>query len=346
MRAYRLACLPPCDNTSFWRRINGSNGLFMAKSGQSPLDPIAELQLRCSPPMAMKLRSRPRKPRFLALIAKTSQFETRVGISSGKVLNNCLMQAWAVLGVNSMQMKFLVPTLRLAVVSLVAGALPQVTYAATVVYNNSAIFSSQLGASLLDTYSVAQGYSNTLYSDANMTAVVGQTAYVATRLSNYNLVGNNPSGETDGAYCAGCNGSFRLNFTGTSYTVGGGVFGAGFDVNLNFASNTYAFVTFANNATSNFLLAPQLTSEGFQPYFFGLTSDLGIASIHVGGLNGAVSGNTVAIDNLRIGSAAVTAAVPEPATWAMMLIGFGAIGFAMRRRKANSFSQNIRFSYT
>jgi len=27
------------------------------------------------------------------------------------------------------------------------------------------------------------------------------------------------------------------------------------------------------------------------------------------------------------------AAVPEPATWAMMLLGFGAIGFTMRRRK-------------
>lgn len=28
-----------------------------------------------------------------------------------------------------------------------------------------------------------------------------------------------------------------------------------------------------------------------------------------------------------------TAAVPEPGTWAFMLLGFGAIGFAMRRRK-------------
>ena len=27
-------------------------------------------------------------------------------------------------------------------------------------------------------------------------------------------------------------------------------------------------------------------------------------------------------------------AVPEPATWAMMLIGFGAVGAAMRRRKS------------
>ena len=30
----------------------------------------------------------------------------------------------------------------------------------------------------------------------------------------------------------------------------------------------------------------------------------------------------------------VTAPVPEPATWAMMLVGFGGIGFAMRRRKS------------
>ena len=32
-------------------------------------------------------------------------------------------------------------------------------------------------------------------------------------------------------------------------------------------------------------------------------------------------------------------AVPEPATWAMMLIGFGAVGFAMRRRRAPVLAQ-------
>jgi hypothetical protein len=31
--------------------------------------------------------------------------------------------------------------------------------------------------------------------------------------------------------------------------------------------------------------------------------------------------------------------VPEPATWAMMLLGFGAIGFALRRRHANVLAQ-------
>jgi hypothetical protein len=35
------------------------------------------------------------------------------------------------------------------------------------------------------------------------------------------------------------------------------------------------------------------------------------------------------------GSHLVTAAVPEPATWTMMIVGFGAIGGAIRRRKIN-----------
>lgn len=33
------------------------------------------------------------------------------------------------------------------------------------------------------------------------------------------------------------------------------------------------------------------------------------------------------------------AAVPEPATWAMMLLGFGAVGFAMRRRRRPALMQ-------
>ena len=35
----------------------------------------------------------------------------------------------------------------------------------------------------------------------------------------------------------------------------------------------------------------------------------------------------------------ITAPVPEPATWAMMLLGFGAVGFAMRRRRSPVLAQ-------
>ena len=40
----------------------------------------------------------------------------------------------------------------------------------------------------------------------------------------------------------------------------------------------------------------------------------------------------VAMGQLRIGG--ITAVVPEPATWAMMIFGFGAAGLALRRKKA------------
>ena len=36
---------------------------------------------------------------------------------------------------------------------------------------------------------------------------------------------------------------------------------------------------------------------------------------------------------------ASTAAVPEPATWALMLLGFGGIGMAMRRRRRPALAQ-------
>lgn len=34
------------------------------------------------------------------------------------------------------------------------------------------------------------------------------------------------------------------------------------------------------------------------------------------------------------GDLSIDGAVPEPATWALMILGFGAVGYAMRRRKA------------
>jgi len=44
--------------------------------------------------------------------------------------------------------------------------------------------------------------------------------------------------------------------------------------------------------------------------------------------NGIASGNDFAVDNILVSTA------PEPATWAMMIMGFGAAGAAMRRRRA------------
>lgn len=60
----------------------------------------------------------------------------------------------------------------------------------------------------------------------------------------------------------------------------------------------------------------------------------------IGGLRLWSSQNAFEVDNFAING------VPEPATWAMMLLGFGAIGFAMRRRKDTQGTRRIRLSYT
>ncbi len=54
------------------------------------------------------------------------------------------------------------------------------------------------------------------------------------------------------------------------------------------------------------------------------TTDMGDALI--GGLRFTSTQNSFEVDNIALG------AVPEPATWAMMIAGFGIIGAALRRR--------------
>ena len=55
----------------------------------------------------------------------------------------------------------------------------------------------------------------------------------------------------------------------------------------------------------------------------------------------SLSNSAAGASGLRIFAtdAAVTGAVPEPATWAMMLLGFGGIGMAMRRRRTGRSMQ-------
>ena len=51
------------------------------------------------------------------------------------------------------------------------------------------------------------------------------------------------------------------------------------------------------------------------------------------------SGDFYGFDYAQLSNIDVNSAVPEPSTWAMMLLGFGAIGVSMRRRKRVTFAQ-------
>lgn len=96
-----------------------------------------------------------------------------------------------------------------------------------------------------------------------------------------------------------------------------------------------------------------------QSYKFGITSRNGNSAAYSDRLNGTINGLSIAagqnfavrwsvtdidragvssddglgVDDFRL-SASVAAAVPEPATWAMMIGGFGVVGGALRRRRS------------
>ena len=100
-----------------------------------------------------------------------------------------------------------------------------------------------------------------------------------------------------GGYAAGT-GALSKNTFGYAYNG---------DTNIGNAVYRYSF-TFADAAPTISFTFRGNTSEGVDNEFYG-------------------------IDNVSVATDAVAGAVPEPATWGMMLTGFGLIGFVARRAK-------------
>jgi len=160
-------------------------------------------------------------------------------------------------------------------------------------YNSVANFTAAVGTQIVDGYdSPPYGAGFNIYGNAAMSAFLGETDYETTGHSNLNIV-------TSSTYCAGCNGSFRLIFTSTSVTVGGGVFGAGVDVTSHETSQLLyqAFITYGDSTTQDVAM-PAAGS------FWGVTAPEGIVSIHFGlaGGGGTTSGS-FQIGTLRIAAA-------------------------------------------
>lgn len=218
--------------------------------------------------------------------------------------------------------------IKATVATLALVSLPVTAHAATIIYSTSGSFGAAISNSIVDDYE-NPGYSF-VQSDAAMSAVLGETKYTTTGYQNNNIVFGN---STNKEYCGGCNGSFVLDFSSTSISSGGTVFGAGF----NFRNNVFndggytAFVTFGDNSTADYL---STSGPAGETGFFGVTSTLGIKTIYVGLSGAPTTAGGAVIDNLTIGQAGM-GIVPEPATWAMMIFGFGMAGAAMRRRNTS-----------
>lgn len=122
-------------------------------------------------------------------------------------------------------------------------------------------------------------------------------------------------------------GTMALDFNGSSYslsaldlTLGSATFTA---LNSHLASfgGAYALGTDASASGCSVNIAQNEFCILFNPALTSQTAtDIGWSNAGVETINGGPITLTQ------------VAGVPEPATWAMMLLGFGAIGFAMRRK--------------
>jgi hypothetical protein len=107
-----------------------------------------------------------------------------------------------------------------------------------------------------------------------------------------------------------------------------------------FPNTTQVTISLSSGLTQTFDLSPNgqnffgvratdgdfLTSISFDTNGSGVSD---MRQVRIGGISGSQMG-----------------AVPEPGTWAMMLLGFGAIGFALRRRKSAEGTRRLRVAYS
>lgn len=144
--------------------------------------------------------------------------------------------------------------------------------------------------------------------------------------------------------------------TGNTTTIGfteAGLASPNFSEWLTF-TNTVAGVYFFTLGTSspNVDFTSAILTGAGGPYalnkvFDGFTENWNLENVFL-----ASGQYTLTIDGVNRGNGAlegsitIEQAVPEPATWAMMLFGFGAIGFAMRRRKQQKTTQRVRFAFS
>lgn len=109
------------------------------------------------------------------------------------------------------------------------------------------------------------------------------------------------------------------------------------EFNINALTNGDVFFTFAGGDSDGQVTTLYDLGSNGQNFFNAFNGTF--KSVTMTFTNGATVQD---VRQFRMNAATPMAAVPEPATWAMMLFGFGAIGFGMRRRRSDTV--RVRFA--
>lgn len=204
----------------------------------------------------------------------------------------------------------------------------------TGVDSTGAVLSSGSDPHYTVTYGTAVPSSSTLGTTdptASAATIASNGAWVSSPTSNW--IGNGDPGAASGYY------TFTTTFDLTGYdplsAILSGSLAAddsafiylnGHNVGSTLVPNSGGGVT--NNGYASFT---PFTVNGLSLFFTSGTNVLQIVDENDGAGYG-VNLTNMSLTADKLSSTPVAGAVPEPATWAMMLLGFGAIGVSMRRR--------------
>jgi hypothetical protein len=138
---------------------------------------------------------------------------------------------------------------------------------------------------------------------------------------------------TRDAGLAGLTGDYLAIANGASYSLSflqpQAFFSFAFNIAANPGNSAFVTLNFVNGTSETYFGSAIFGSPSSLPTFGRVSYDVGsgskISSIKIGKNDG---GNTA-----RFSTDNFAAAVPEPATWLMMILGFGLVGSQLRRRK-------------
>lgn len=210
----------------------------------------------------------------------------------------------------------------------------------TVIFDDT--ITSNGGTVQLDTLSNLTPGNTWVRSDFTITSTDGSNRFID---SSYLPVGTNGDGATTGGDAIGISPYSPFPSSGLTFSFNNPINAFGLEIG-DWATCCFPsslFIAFDGGATR---LVATATSDSDNPgyaagngyeNFVGAidsSSTFSNISFYGDGLGEyLVAGGTIRYGAVDIGSVPDPGAVPEPSTWAMLLFGFGSVGFAMRRRR-------------